>query len=127
MSRSFNIASSIAISPASSPPAFDVFTVTVLLPLTAVVFTKVYVKPALLAASITGKLNVILFVSASHCIIVPLSSADNDIVVKQEALEALVSSLPSAHHKEMAGVGHAPYCENAEKFNQILEQFVATC
>lgn len=54
-------------------------------------------------------------------------SADNDIVVKQEALEALVSSLPSAHHKEMAGVGHAPYCEDSEKFNQILEQFIATC
>jgi pimeloyl-ACP methyl ester carboxylesterase len=54
-------------------------------------------------------------------------SADNDIVVKPEALAALIASLPTAQHKEMAGVGHAPYCENAEKFNQILEQFVATC
>ena len=54
-------------------------------------------------------------------------SADNDIVVKPEALEALIASLPTARHEEMAGVGHAPYCEDAEKFNQILEKFVATC
>ena len=54
-------------------------------------------------------------------------SADNDIVVKPEALGSLIASLPTAHHEEMSGVGHAPYCEDAEKFNQILEQFIATC
>ncbi len=53
-------------------------------------------------------------------------SADNDIVVKPEALESLIASLPTAHHEVMTGVGHAPYCEDAEKFNQILEQFIAT-
>ena len=54
-------------------------------------------------------------------------SADDDIVVKPEALGSLIASLPTAHHEEMSGVGHAPYCEDAEKFNQILEQFIATC
>ena len=54
-------------------------------------------------------------------------SADDDIVVKPEALGSLIASLPTAHHEEMLGVGHAPYCEDAEKFNQILEQFIATC
>ena len=54
-------------------------------------------------------------------------SASDDIVVKTEALESLISSLPSAQHEEMADVGHAPYCENSEKFNQILEQFILRC
>ena len=54
-------------------------------------------------------------------------SAENDIVVKPEALEALIESLPTAHHEEMAGVGHAPYCEDSKKFNQILERFITTC
>ena len=54
-------------------------------------------------------------------------SADYDIVVKPEALGSLIASLPTAHHEEMSGVGHAPYCEDAEKFNRILEQFIATC
>ena len=54
-------------------------------------------------------------------------SAQNDIVVKPEALKSLIASLPAADHKEMLGVGHAPYCEDAEKFNHILEQFIARC
>ncbi len=54
-------------------------------------------------------------------------SADDDIVVKPEALGSLIASLPTARHEEMSGVGHAPYCEDAEKFNRILEQFIATC
>ena len=54
-------------------------------------------------------------------------SAQNDIVVKPEALKSLFASLPTADHKEMSGVGHAPYCEDAEKFNHILEQFIARC
>lgn len=54
-------------------------------------------------------------------------SAQNDIVVKPEAQKSLLASLPTVHHKEMLGVGHAPYCEDAEQFNQILEQFIASC
>ena len=54
-------------------------------------------------------------------------SADDDIVVKPEALGSLIASLPTAHHEEISGVGHAPYCEDAEKFNQLIEQFIAAC
>ena len=54
-------------------------------------------------------------------------SAENDIVVKPEALGSLIASLPTAHHEEISGVGHAPYCEDAEKFNQLIEQFIAAC
>ena len=54
-------------------------------------------------------------------------SAQNDIVVKPEAQKSLLASLPTVHHKEMLGVGHAPYCEDAEQFNHILEQFIASC
>ena len=54
-------------------------------------------------------------------------SGTNDIVVKPDALEALVASLPTAHHKKMSNVGHAPYCENSSEFNQILDRFIITC
>ncbi len=54
-------------------------------------------------------------------------SGENDIVVKPDALEALVASLPTAHHKKMSSVGHAPYCENSSEFNQILDSFIITC
>ena len=54
-------------------------------------------------------------------------SGTNDIVVKPDALEALVASLPTAHHKKMSNVGHAPYCENSNEFNQILDRFIITC
>ncbi len=53
-------------------------------------------------------------------------SGQNDVVVKPEALKSLFASLPTADHEEMSGVGHAPYCEDVEKFNQILEQFIAS-
>ncbi len=49
------------------------------------------------------------------------------IFVKPDALEALVASLPTAHHKKMSNVGHAPYCENSSEFNQILDSFIITC
>lgn len=52
-----------------------------------------------------------------------LSAAD-DIVVKPDALRALIAGLPDAQHVEMAGVGHAPYCEDADTFNRLVEQFI---
>lgn len=51
-------------------------------------------------------------------------SAANDIVVKPDALKALIAGLPDARHVEMAGVGHAPYCEDADTFNRTVEQFI---
>lgn len=51
-------------------------------------------------------------------------SAANDIVVKPDSLTALIAGLPEAQHIEMAGVGHAPYCEDADEFNRLVEQFI---
>lgn len=51
-------------------------------------------------------------------------SASEDIVVKPAALSALIADLPEAHHVVMQGVGHAPYCEDADTFNNLIEQFI---
>ena len=51
-------------------------------------------------------------------------SAKQDIVVKPTALAALIADLPAARHIEMQGVGHAPYCEDADTFNSLVEQFI---
>ena len=51
-------------------------------------------------------------------------SANQDIVVKPDSLAALIADLPTAHHVEMQGVGHAPYCEDAEAFNSLVERFI---
>ena len=51
-------------------------------------------------------------------------SADQDIVVKPTSLAALIADLPEAQHVELQGVGHAPYCEDADTFNGLVEQFI---
>ena len=51
-------------------------------------------------------------------------SASEDIVVKPAALAALIADLPEAHDVVMQGVGHAPYCEDADTFNELIEQFI---
>ena len=51
-------------------------------------------------------------------------SANQDIVVKPASLAALIHDLPKAEHVEMQGVGHAPYCEDADTFNDLIEQFI---
>ena len=51
-------------------------------------------------------------------------SANQDIVVKPASLAALIADLPAAHHVEMQGVGHAPYCEDADTFNSLVERFI---
>ena len=51
-------------------------------------------------------------------------SASEDIVVKPAALAALIADLPEARHVVMQGVGHAPYCEDADTFNDLIEQFI---
>ena len=51
-------------------------------------------------------------------------SANQDIVVKPTSLAALIADLPEAQHVELQGVGHAPYCEDADTFNGLVEQFI---
>jgi len=63
------------------------------------------------------------YLAGITCPTLILSAAD-DIVVKPDALTALIAALPDAQHVEMAGVGHAPYCEDADTFNRLVEQFI---
>ena len=51
-------------------------------------------------------------------------SANQDIVVKPASLAALIHDLPEAERVEMQDVGHAPYCEDADTFNSLIERFI---
>ena len=63
------------------------------------------------------------YLSSIECPTLILSAQD-DIVVKTNALHALIADLPNAEHIEMMGVGHAPYCEDVNGFNDLIEQFI---
>lgn len=63
------------------------------------------------------------YLSSIECPTLILSAQD-DIVIKPNALRALIADLPDAEHIEMTGVGHAPYCEDANGFNDLIEQFI---
>ena len=55
---------------------------------------------------------------------VAIFNGADDVVVKPDAAAALKASLPQAHHWLLAGVGHAPYCEDAASFNAAIEAFL---
>lgn len=55
---------------------------------------------------------------------VAIFTGADDVVVKPDAAAALKAGLPQAHHWLLAGVGHAPYCEDAASFNSAIEQFL---
>lgn len=57
------------------------------------------------------------------CLII---TAELDRVVAAEKADDLRRALPDARHVQLAGVGHAPYCEDAEAFNRAIDKFVAT-
>lgn len=57
------------------------------------------------------------------CLIV---TAELDRVVAAEKARELREALPHARHIQLAGVGHAPYCEDAEAFNGAVDAFVAS-
>ena len=50
-------------------------------------------------------------------------TCEKDIVVSSEASAALRAGLPTARHIQLAGVGHAPYCEDVPQFNAVLSRF----
>ena len=52
-------------------------------------------------------------------------TAELDRVATVERTDNLRAALPHARHVEFAGVGHAPYAEDAEAFNQVVNAFVA--
>ncbi len=55
---------------------------------------------------------------------VMILTGEMDIVVSPTAGAALRAELPNARHTQLAGVGHAPYCEDAPQFNTVLSSFL---
>ena len=55
---------------------------------------------------------------------VMILTGELDIVVLPTAGAALRAELPNARHIQLAGVGHAPYCEDAPYFNAVLSSFL---
>ena len=55
---------------------------------------------------------------------VMILTGELDIVVLPTAGAALRAELPNARHIQLAGVGHAPYCEDAPQFNAVLSSFL---
>jgi 3-oxoadipate enol-lactonase len=51
-------------------------------------------------------------------------TSEMDIVVSSTASSALGAGLPKARQIQLAGVGHAPYCEDAPQFNLVLSNFL---
>ncbi len=54
--------------------------------------------------------------------VMSLTAAD-DIVVTSESALALKVGLPNSYDIRLAGVGHAPYCEDYQSFNAAIKQF----
>ena len=50
-------------------------------------------------------------------------TGSDDIVVSMQKSTYLINNIPFNQHKELQGVGHAPYCENHLKFNNIIYSF----
>lgn len=51
-------------------------------------------------------------------------TCDRDPVVSLDRSRPLIESIPDAHHVRLPGLGHAPYFENPELFNSIVELFL---
>jgi|TARA_B110000444_G_C18703458_1_gene530127 pimeloyl-ACP methyl ester carboxylesterase len=58
---------------------------------------------------------------STECLII---TASQDIIVSEQQKIALRNSLPKAITKEILNVGHAPYCEDPESFNNLLKDFL---
>ncbi|MDB4239063.1 alpha/beta hydrolase [Alphaproteobacteria bacterium] len=56
-----------------------------------------------------------------ECLII---TATEDIIVSEKQKIALKNSIPKAISKELLNLGHAPYCEDPESFNNLLEEFL---
>ena len=57
----------------------------------------------------------------SPCLIL---TGSDDVVVSKEKSSILISEIKHSIHKEISGVGHAPYCEDQEKFNNYIDTFL---
>ena len=57
----------------------------------------------------------------NECLII---RASKDKVVSKNQLDLLIKDIPHAKVKELLNVGHAPYCENAPSYNNLLAKFI---
>lgn len=53
-------------------------------------------------------------------------TGSSDLVVTPERSEAMLDYLPNAHAVTLPGVGHAPYLEAPDAFNQAIRRFLET-
>jgi pimeloyl-ACP methyl ester carboxylesterase len=50
--------------------------------------------------------------------------ASKDVVVSKQKSELLIKDIPHASIIELSNVGHAPYCEDAISYNNVLVKFL---
>jgi len=50
--------------------------------------------------------------------------ASEDVVVSKQKSELLIKDIPHASIIELSNVGHAPYCEDAISYNNVLVKFL---
>ena len=50
--------------------------------------------------------------------------ASKDVVVSKQKSELLIKDIPHASIIELSNVGHAPYCEDAVSYNNVLVKFL---
>ena len=50
--------------------------------------------------------------------------ASEDVVVSKQKSELLIKDIPHASIIELSNVGHAPYCEDAVSYNNVLVKFL---
>ena len=57
----------------------------------------------------------------NQCLII---LASEDVVVSKQKSELLIKDIPHASIIELSNVGHAPYCEDAISYNNVLVKFL---
>jgi len=53
-------------------------------------------------------------------------TGSEDVVVSKKKSLFLHNSIKNSMHLEIKGVGHAPYCEKAKEFNEIINSFLVS-
>jgi pimeloyl-ACP methyl ester carboxylesterase len=51
-------------------------------------------------------------------------TCDKDSVAPLKKAEPLLEHIPDVQHVELSGLGHAPYLEDAERYNSVLSDFL---
>ena len=57
------------------------------------------------------------------CLII---TGSDDVVVSKEKSNFLKQNIKNNVNHEITGVGHAPYCEDHQKFNNLIYKFIVS-